>query len=95
VQQTRQRAFHRLWHSDDWVQQHVGAGGEFDYRNSGRLTRFSGTHPAVMRERIQKQHWSFSYDPASDKGRIKDRILDWFESKTGLRIGEYRNYNLL
>lgn len=95
VQQRRQRAFHRLWHSDEWVQQYVGADAEFDYRDSGSLTRFAGTHPAVMRERIKKQHWAFSYDAARDKGRIKDRVLDWFESKTGIRIGEYRNYHLL
>lgn len=95
VQQVRQRAFHRLWHSDEWVHQHVGGDAEFDYRNSGRLTRFAGTHPAVMRERIKKQHWTFSYNAALDKGRVKDKILDWFELKTGIRIGEYRNYHLL
>lgn len=95
VQQTRQHAFHRLWHSDEWVQKYVGTEAEFDYRNSGRLTRFGGTHPAVMRERIKRQQWAFTYDAALDKGRIKDRILDWIESKAGIRIGEYRNYNLL
>ncbi len=95
VQQARQRSFHRLWHSDDWVQQHVGSGSEFDYRNSGRLTRFTGTHPAVMYDRIRKQHWHFSYDPTLDRGRLRDRILDWVESKFGIRIGEYRNYRIL
>jgi hypothetical protein len=95
VQQSRQRSFHRLWHSDEWVQQHVGPDPEFNYRNSGRLTRFTGSHPAVMQDRIKRQHWKFTYDPASDKGRIKDRVLDWFESKTGIRIGEYRNYRIV
>ncbi|MEX2115507.1 MAG: glycosyltransferase family A protein [Bacteroidota bacterium] len=95
VQQTRQRSFHRLWHSDEWVQRHVGSGSEFDYRNSGRLTRFTGTHPAVMRDRVKRQHWPFSYNPSLDKVRLKDWILDWFESKTGFRIGEYRNYRIL
>ena len=95
VQQVRQRSFHRLWHSDEWVREHVGSGTEFDYRNSGRLIRFMGAHPAVMHERVQGQHWHFSYDPTLDKGRLKDRVLDWVESKTGMRIGEYRNYNIL
>ena len=95
VQQVRQRSFHRLWHSDEWVQEHVGSEAEFDYRNSGRLTRFTGTHPAVMHERIKGQHWHFSYNLNLGKGPLKDRVLDWVESKTGMRIGEYRNYNIL
>lgn len=95
VQQARQRSFHRLWHSDDWVERHVGSDPDFNYRNSGRLMRFTGSHPSVMQDRIRRQQWRFSYDPDLDKGRFKDRILDWIESKTGIRIGEYRNYKLL
>ncbi len=95
VQQSRQRSFHRLWHSDEWIKQHVGSDQEFNYRNSGRLMPFLGSHPAVMQDRIKRQHWKFSYDPELDKGRLKDRVLDWIESKTGIRIGEYRNYRIL
>ncbi|GJQ21852.1 MAG: hypothetical protein HBSIN02_22070 [Bacteroidia bacterium] len=95
IQQKKQRSFHRLWHPDQWIQNHVGDSEEFDYRSGGRLQRFSGSHPSVMRERISRQDWRFAYDPQATGGPLKDRVLDWLEDKTGWRPGEYRNYELL
>lgn len=95
IQQKKQRSFHRLWHPDQWIQSHVGDSEEFDYRSGGKLQKFTGTHPSVMRERISRQDWRFEYDPMKPGGPFKDRILDWLEDKTGWRPGEYRNYELL
>lgn len=95
TQQRRQRSFHRLWHSDKWVEAHVGTDPEFDYSKSGRLMVFDGTHPSVMEERVKRQDWEFHYDAQRNKGPMKDRMLDWIGSKTGWRIGEYRNYEVV
>ena len=95
IQQEKQRSFHRLWHSDEWVEKNVGPASDFDYSSSGRLSPFIGTHPSVMKARVQSQNWDFRYGPESDKGPLIDRILDWIESKTGLRIGEYKNYEIV
>ena len=92
TQQVRQRSFHRLWHSDEWVEKNIGTGGEFDYSESGALTVFDGPHPSVMKDRVARQNWNFEYDPLKSRGPLKDRLLDWIGSKTGWRTGEYRNY---
>jgi glycosyltransferase involved in cell wall biosynthesis len=95
LQQRKQRSFHRYWHTDEWISSHVGDSEKFDYAKGGRLRRFTGTHPAVMKQRITMQDWRFEYDPRRAGGPFKDRVLDWLEEKTGLRPGEYRNYELL
>lgn len=95
IQQAKQRSFNKLWHSDDWVEQNVSQTATYDYSNGGRLKLFEGTHPAVMQQRVKAQHWSFEYDPARVRQSPKERVLDWLEQKTGMRIGEYRNYELI
>lgn len=94
-QQAKQRSFHRYWHPDEWVKHYVGASEDFDYSRGGTLAPFSGSHPAVMKNRVASQNWTFTYDPAKVRESLKVRILEWIERKTGLRIGEYKNYRLL
>lgn len=94
-QQAKQRSFHRLWHPDEWVTKNVGESTTYDYGEGGRLVRFVGSHPSVMRDRIGRQNWSFEYDAASAKVPLKEKMLDWIEEKTGRRFGEYRNYELI
>lgn len=95
-QRLKQQSFHRLWHSDEWVKKHINDTSSYNYTQSGRLMPFKGSHPAVMEKRISNQFWNFVYEPhfKSAEGG-KERILDWFEDKTGLRIGEYRNYTII
>jgi glycosyltransferase involved in cell wall biosynthesis len=95
IQQLKQKTFNKFWHSDGWVDQHVGAKGEYDYLQGGRLIEFQGTHPAVMSDRVRKQNWSFKYDQTKVHRPIKERILDAIEAKFSWRIGEYRNYIII
>lgn len=95
LQQEKQRSFNRYWHPDDEVARRVGSGTEYEYTGGGRLTKFLGTHPAVMARRVAAENWEFRYDPSADRRSLRHRILDWIESVTGVRIGEYRNYELL
>ena len=95
IQQLKQKTFNTLWHSDAWVSRHVGTANEYDYTNGGKLSAYEGTHPAVMAERIQKQNWVFTYDPAEIKQPLKERMLDAIESTCGWRIGEYKNYIMM
>mgnify|MGYP005846406617 CR=1 FL=1 len=48
-----------------------------------------------MQSRIAAQNWSFVYDPLATRRPLKERVLDWFEGVSGIRIGEYRNYDLI
>jgi glycosyltransferase involved in cell wall biosynthesis len=95
TQMLKQRFFHKLWHDDTWVERILGTETEYDYSAGGKLERFHGTHPSVMQRRVQSQNWDFRYNPARLQQPWLERISDWFEAKTGIRLGEYRNYRLL
>jgi hypothetical protein len=45
-----------------WIEKNVASDEEFDYSNIDALTMFKGTHPEVMRKRIDAMNWKFSYD---------------------------------
>jgi hypothetical protein len=71
---------------------------DFDYYNIDRLSLFSGTHPAVMKEKVAGQNWGFEFD-TSKKGyknmKFKHKISHFIEDLTGYRIGEYKNYKII
>lgn len=79
----------------------------FDYGNLSGLTRFTGTHPAVMRPWIDRFDWeeqlrysgpARSLNPVRNKhDRIRYRVISWIEKNLlfGARLGEFRNYRKL
>ena len=95
TQMAKQRSFNKLWHSDEGVVQRVGTGAAFEYQRGRKLEEFASSHPSVMKERLQKENWNFQYDPSRVNEPMNVRFLDWIESRIGVRIGEYRNYELL
>ncbi|CAN5918828.1 hypothetical protein BH11BAC7_BH11BAC7_33500 [soil metagenome] len=92
--QAKQESFHKMWHDDQWMKENIPVIDKFDYSQIDSLAKFTGTHPQVMQERINKQNWKFDFDPTKKKWGIKMSLLMWVEKKTGKRIGEYRNYEL-
>ena len=95
VQMAKQRSFNRLWHSDHWIERRLGLDSSYNYHGGTHLEKFKGSHPAIMHERIRSADWSFEYDPSKVRLSIKDMLLEWIEAKSGIRIGEYRNYELI
>ena len=93
--QRKQETFNKLWHSDEWVAEHVAPAAEFDYSQVDSLQRFAGTHPAVMAARIRAQNWRYDHDMSRNRYRWKDQLKHAVERLTGYRIGEYRNYRLV
>jgi hypothetical protein len=68
----------------------------FDYgTHYDALTRFDGTHPAVMQERIKRLNWNVEVDLKKIHMKLKYRILYKFEKWFGVRLFEYRNYRLI
>lgn len=92
AQQAKQQSFHKMWHDDRWMEKNIPKVDQFDYSQIDSLAKFTGTHPAVMQERINRQNWKFSFDPTKKKWGVKMRALMWVEKTTGKRIGEYKNY---
>ena len=95
AQQAKQRSFNRYWHSDNWIDKKVPKTAVYDYAGMDFLIPFTGSHPQVMHERIDRQNWAFSPGRSKKGHSLKSTILHFIEKKTGWRVGEYRNYNIV
>ncbi len=93
AQQAKREAFEKLWHNDDYVEKYIAQTNEFDYSKIDILKKFEGEHPEVMKERINKQNWTFDFDPTQGiKLSPRLRFLNYLEKATGLEIGRHKNY---
>lgn len=93
--QRKQQDFNKLWHDDDWIENHVAKAEQFDYSKVDALEKFDETHPKVMLDRIERVNWKFDYDLSFNKMRPKDKFKLWTEKVFGFRVGEYKNYELV
>lgn len=78
--------------------------GVIDYGDLNRLPRFNGTHPEVMKERIEAFDWPveqrderFSSTSLMRHQRLSSRLLTWIETRLlgGRQIMAHRNYTLI
>ena len=67
----------------------------FDYSDIDSLERFTGSHPAVMREVISRKNWHFSADISKKNFTLKGWFHYWVEKLTGKRFFEYKNYKVV
>lgn len=69
----------------------------YDFGQLHGRARFTGTHPAVMRERIAACDWQVLATATRQKhDRVGVRLLSLLENRVlGFRVGEHRNYVLL
>lgn len=95
AQQAKQQSFHKMWHTDEWVQKNIALADEFDYNIIDILQEYKGTHPAVFTNRIHNANWNYAYDKTKVKLNTKYKFLFFIEQLTGWRIGENKNYKLL
>jgi hypothetical protein len=69
---------------------------EFDYgAKYDALALFEGTHPEVMKERINRLNWKVDVDLTKTNLKLKYRFLYKIEKWFGVRLFEYRNYKIL
>jgi hypothetical protein len=59
------------------------------------LKKFEGTHPGVMRERVERMNWPFEYDEKKNKLKPKDLFKGAIEKVTGHRPFDYKNYKII
>jgi glycosyltransferase involved in cell wall biosynthesis len=91
--QQKQLEFQKLWHDDAWVEKNVPKVEEFDFSNVDSVALFKETHPKVMEQRLKRLNWKFTFDPTkAKKESLRRRILNAIYKKTGLHIGEFKNY---
>lgn len=86
--------FERLYHGDAARERRLAQG--FGYDAGEKVRPFRGTHPAPMREWVARKDWPFKPRPHRlRRGHLREDILDLLEAATGLRIGEYKNYQVV
>ncbi|MCX6247789.1 MAG: glycosyltransferase family 2 protein [Bacteroidetes bacterium] len=87
--------FHTLWHDEAWMEKNKAEIESFDYSGIDSLALFTGTHPSAIQHRISGKNWKFDFDPTKKRFPLQKRMLYWFEKKTGIQIGEYKNYKIV
>ncbi|MCB0696307.1 MAG: glycosyltransferase family 2 protein [Chitinophagaceae bacterium] len=93
--QRKQEIFHKLWHDDEWVEKNVVKAEAFDYTaDIDAVKKFTGTHPAVMQDRISRSNWAFDYDISFNRMSLKERLKQFADKKLGLNFS-YKNYRIV
>jgi hypothetical protein len=94
AQRVKVAELERLYHGDAARERRLAA--EFRYDPGEKVRPFRGTHPAPMREWVEREDWPFEARPRRlRRGHVREDLLDLFEAATGVRLGEYRNYELV
>lgn len=86
------RYFNSLWHNQEWIDKKIPSDKVYDFSEFESLSLFAGTHPAIMRNRIESLNCKVSFDSTQRSMPLKDRLLYYFERITGYRLFEYKNY---
>jgi hypothetical protein len=94
--QGKVRNFNQFYQTEEWVEQNLPVQNTYDMSNADRLVRFTGTHPEVIKGRIEATNWKFEQDltQVTPKMNFRRKFLQKVEDLTGIRLFEYRNYTL-
>lgn len=71
------------------------SGDIFDFNAFDSLKHFQGEHPSVMKKRIKDKNWDIDLDISKKKFSFKEKLLYWYEKKTGKRLFDFRNYKII
>jgi hypothetical protein len=71
------------------------SGEIFDFNAFDSLKHFEGKHPSVMEKRIEDKNWDIDLDISKKKFSFKEKLLYWYEKKTGKRLFDFRNYKII
>ena len=93
--QGKQRSFNHFYFDDKWIENNISRADQFYYSGIDALTLFKGTHPLVMKKRIESMNWKFDHDVSRNNFRLKDKVKRYVENLTGWRLGEFRNYKII
>jgi hypothetical protein len=84
-----------FWRTDEEWKQYISSGDVFDFSDFDSIEKFTGSHPAVMLNRIREQNWNLELNPSQKRLSVKNKLLQLFEKKTGIRLFDFRNYKTL
>jgi hypothetical protein len=94
AQRVKLAEFERLYHGDAARERRLREGFRYDVEE--KVRPFRGTHPLPMQAWIAREDWAFEPRPSRLRARhLREDLLDLFEAATGVRLGEYKNYELV
>ncbi len=81
--------------NDEWVNTYRAGDDFFDYEQEyDSLSKFTGTHPSVMQQRIAEKNWTVELDINRKQFTPKNKFLFLLEKYTGKRFFEFKNYKI-
>jgi hypothetical protein len=86
--------FEKLYRNDDYFEKLDKKPSEFDYSGIDSLALFTGTHPKVMQNLINRKNWVFEHDLSRNRLSMKNRFKRVVKWLTGIGIG-YKNYKIV
>lgn len=83
------------WNDDTQMEKIKSSPDDYDFSGFDSLEKFTGTHPGVMLDRIQRQNWVIDLDLSQKKFSFKNKCLYLFEKLTGIRLFDFKNYKII
>jgi hypothetical protein len=95
--QGKVRNFNQFYQTEAWIEENYPVQNSFDMHNADRLVHFKGSHPEVLKPRIEAANWKFDQDLTRQTPpmNFRRKLLQKIEDLTGLRLFEYRNYKIV
>jgi glycosyltransferase involved in cell wall biosynthesis len=83
------------WHDDVAMEKIKSSPDYYDFTGFDSLEKFTGTHPNVMLDRIERKNWAIDLDVSKKKFSLKNKVLYYFEKLTGIRPFDFKNYKII
>ncbi len=92
----KQNNISRYYTNDDAeLSDFVNRSDLYDFNEFDSLKKFTGTHPLVMKKRIQEKNWDVKLDITQKRLKFKNRLLYFIEKLTGVRLFTFKNYRTI
>jgi hypothetical protein len=92
IMKEKMKNFSELYHTNNNLKKEVQRINNFKYEEVDAVKQFTGSHPSIMKNRIDGIVWNVKIDQTQIKMNLKDRLLFVFEKIFKYRLFEYRNY---
>jgi glycosyltransferase involved in cell wall biosynthesis len=91
----KQKNVSPYWLGDADMEKMLMNPAAWNFESFDSLEKFTGTHPNVMLDRINRKNWQVTLDISRKKFSFKNRLLYYFEKLTGIRPFDFRNYRVI
>lgn len=97
VQLQKHLVFGNRWQeNDEWMKDFLEKNKDgYKYDEIDFLKKFKGTHPAVMKSKMEKQDWNFIYDPSKNNMSTKEKFMKMLQDITGKQFFINKNYRMI